>query len=132
MRAILAVALGAMVAFPALAKPPPGIALNSAEHHWWDAQREADGAGMSCCGQGDGHVLKDDQWRGVGTAAHPYQVEVGGAWFTVPPSAVTRPQGIEPSVSGRWQTKVWYGISRDMKGDVTRLYIYCFEPAAGF
>lgn len=86
---------------------------------------------MSCCGQGDGHVLKAGQWRGDGTAAHPYQILVGGRWFVVPADAVTAPQGLEPNIENRWRTKVWYGVERSLSGAVTGLYIYCFEPAVG-
>lgn len=50
---------------------------------WFQSLHTA--AGMSCCGDADGHILGDADWR---VAGNGYQVRIDGEWTNVEPDAV--------------------------------------------
>jgi hypothetical protein len=112
----------------ALANPPPGTALNSQEHKWWECLQQPSNKHQPCCSLSDGHVLGDKQWK---ISKDHYAVELEGHWFTVPNSAVIRLSktcGEEPNADNRPMAKVWYAPNRDMNSSITSVVWYCFLP----
>lgn len=65
----------------ARAEAPPDA--DPALIEWFQAQHNKDG--ISCCGQGDGHLLDTNHWRAHGDG---YQVLSGLGWIDVPPDNV--------------------------------------------
>ena len=94
----------------ARADPPPGIALDPALHAWFERQHSVTGAW--CCDEGDGHILRDDEWR---TAGNHFEISMNGEWRSVPGSAMRDPVG-GPNPMGA--AIAWY------RGD----HLYCFAP----
>jgi hypothetical protein len=125
-RAILFLAL---LTTRALAAPPPGVDLGSAEHRWWECHVQP-GTAISCCRASDGHVLNDSEWRVIekSDGSRAYQIHVATKWYDVPPKAVVNDAsncGPEPERTKRAMAKVWYAPTWDMNA-IVNVNIYCF------
>lgn len=80
---LLLASIAAFSAMPgAYGRPPPDADLRMAP--WFQSLRNPV-TGLSCCGQSDGHVLSDSQWR-IGRDG--YEIRVRGRWEPVPPEAI--------------------------------------------
>ena len=99
----------------ALAKAPPGVDLTSPLHEWFEKQHSV--TGRSCCGEADGHILADDEWRARG--ADGYEVLIDGQWYPTTASDLLREDG-GPNLT--YHAVVWY-----TKND-SYTNIYCFTP----
>jgi hypothetical protein len=125
----LAVFFLSLLATRALAHPPAGTDMGSAEHKWWECHVQPETA-VTCCNASDGHVLNDGEWRAVDKpdGSRAYQVQVASRWFDVPPKAVindVRNCGLEPEPAKRAMAKVWYAPTRNMNA-IVDINIYCF------
>ena len=103
-----------LMAWTALAAPPPGVEIDPALHAWFERQHNVNGGW--CCDLGDGHILDDADWRAI---TGSYEVRIQGVWHTIPVS-VMRDPGNDPNPTGK--AIVWY---RAFGPAVT---IYCFAP----
>ncbi len=110
-RLILAT-LGLLLPCETRAAPPPDA--DPTLHTWFEQQHSV--IGQSCCGNGDGHILADDEWRAAGSG---YEVRINGAWIRVPPGAQRDPAG-GPNPTGH--AIVWYRQYGE------HLTVYCFAP----
>lgn len=114
---------------PAMARPPPGVDVKSAEHAWWECHHQPVTKKI-CCWASDGHALGDNKWRAVEKAdgTQVYQVHVGLRWYDVPPGAVvndTHNCGPEPDAEKRAMAKVWYAPIWEADS-IIDIKIYCF------
>jgi len=99
----------------AFAAPPPGANPNTEIYKWFDRQENV--VQGSCCGEGDGHILNDDEWRAKGDG---YEVEIKGQWFSTRPEMALRRSLEDPNPTGH--AVVWYTIRE------REVAIYCFAP----
>jgi hypothetical protein len=84
-------------------------------YKWFDRQENV--VQGSCCGQGDGHILEDDEWR---AKADGYDVRIKNQWFSTSPEMALRRSLEDPNPTGH--AVVWYTIrGREIE-------IYCFSP----
>jgi hypothetical protein len=118
-----------LLATPAIAKPPPGTDLKSAEHMWWECHVQPV-TKVVCCRESDGHVLNDDEWRAIERpdGTRHYQVRVDHRWYDVPPQVVVndvRNCGPEPDRAKRPMAKIWYAPIWQID-TITKIDIYCF------
>jgi hypothetical protein len=97
------------------AAPPPGANPNSEIYKWFDRQENV--VQGSCCGEGDGHILNDDEWRAKGDG---YEVEIKDQWFATRPEMALRRSLEDPNPTGH--AVVWYTIRE------REVAIYCFAP----
>lgn len=101
----------------ALANPPPGGG-NPAWHDWFENQEMPDGSHRSCCREGDGHILSDDQWR---IADGEYEVWIEDQWVRFPNKGQGKPgntvMGYTANPTGS-PVAWWHSPS----------VIYCFAP----
>lgn len=99
------------------AAPPPG-ALDPELHAWFERQHSVVGAW--CCNEADGHILSDDDWRGVGDH---YEVRIADAWLSVPDTALRDTAGGRNSTGHAivWFTSNEFGVR-----------LYCFAPGTEY
>lgn len=78
-RLFVILSLSLLALSSARAAPPPGS--TGQYHDWFDRQLVPDGSGKSCCKEGDGHILSDDDWR---IREGEYEVLISGEWVRFP------------------------------------------------
>lgn len=66
----------------ATAAPPPNADPSLAS---WFRSLTNPVAGLSCCAESDGHILRASDWRVNGDR---YEIRVGDSWWLVPPESV--------------------------------------------
>lgn len=102
----------------AFAAPPPNADPNSETSKWFERQHNLNDAG--CCGQGDGHVLKDNQWR---ISDQGYEVLIDSKWHRIARWHRLRDAETDPNPTGN--AVVWYSYVRDEPDGIK---IWCFAP----
>ena len=86
-------------------------------HHWFEAQRNT--VGVSCCGEADGYVLADADWRAIGRR---YEVRIHGEWIAVPYWSARDPRG---GANPTGKAVVWITQGEDW------VQVVCFAPGSG-
>jgi hypothetical protein len=126
LRIALTILLLGMVS--ASARPPPGSDPESVVGKWF--ARQTNMRNGSCCGEGDGHRLADNQWRivGTGTAMH-YDVQIDNRWYPIEDWQARKQLVEDPNPTG--VAIVWYSYNRFEGGD-GGVQIYCFAPGSSF
>jgi hypothetical protein len=87
----------------------PSIAFAQTERQWWECQKQQDQPHQSCCGDGNGRVLRWGQWRPTSDPQFPFEVllEDAKGWTKVPRNAWITDQcaHLDPHPA---DAKVWF------------------------